>query len=127
MICRAFPSLSGCPVSEHADGNKAYLTYKYAGQVVGKASIKLEETTEQQFEFSETESGENTTSEGPKYITVNLKVIFMVLALLIILIILVVLIRNFYEKNRAKIRKAVHIYQKRRFLRRKRSRRRKRR
>ena len=112
---------------EHADGNKAYLTYEYAGQVVGKASIKLEESTEKEFEFSETESGTQANEEGPKYITINIKTIVIILFILIGILLLILLIRNFYERNRAKIRKALNIYQKRRFLRRKRYRRRKRR
>lgn len=112
---------------EHADGNKAYLTYEYAGQVVGKASIKLEEITEKEFKFSETESGTQANEEGPKYITINIKTIVIILFILIGILLLILLIRNFYERNRAKIRKALNIYQKRRFLRRKRYRRRKRR
>ena len=112
---------------EHTDGNKAYLTYEYAGQIVGKASIELEETAEQEFEFSETESGENTKLEGPKYVTINLKVIFLILVILVGILLLVLFIRSFLEKNRAKIRKAIRIHQKRSFLRRKRYRKRKRR
>ena len=112
---------------EHADGNKAYLTYEFAGQVVGKASIKLEEAAEQEFEFSETESGENANIENQKFITINLKIIFMILVILLGILLLVLIIRSFLKRNRAKIRKAVKIYQKRRFLRRRRYRRRKRR
>ena len=112
---------------EHADGNKAYLTYEYAGQVVGKASIKLEENSEQDFEFSETESGEQISENGPKFIMINMKIIFIILLILIGIFLLFLLIRSFYKKNRAKIRKALRIYQKRRFLRRKRYHRRKRR
>ena len=111
---------------EAEDGNKAYLTYEYAGQIVGKASIKLEESTAQEFEFSETESGKQTSEHGPRYITINLKVVFMVLVLLAGILLLTLLILNFYKKNRAKIRKNISIYQKRRFLRRRRHRRKKR-
>lgn len=112
---------------EHTEGSTAYLTYQYADQFVGKASIKLEETLEPDFEFSETESGENTNEDGVKFFTINLKVIFIILLILLAIIVLILMFRRFYEKNRAKIRKAIRIYQKRRFLRRKHNRRRKRR
>lgn len=111
---------------EHADGNKAYLTYEYAGQVVGKASITLEETQEE-FEFSETESDESSDHKGTKFITINLKVILIVIAVILGILLIVFMIYRFIERNRAKIRKAVNIYQKRRFLKRKRYRSRKRR
>ena len=120
----AIPSIT---FEEHADGNKAYLTYEYAGQQVGKASITLEESTEEEFNFSETESEENTSNEeGPRFITINLKVIMIVLIVIAALLLTAFLIYRFYEKNRAKIRKAVNIYKKRRFLKRKRYRRRRR-
>lgn len=113
---------------EHADGNKAFLTYEYAGQVVGKASISLEEHGEEEFNFSETESsGENTEKIGPKFITINLKIIFIVITILAILLFGGLFIYRFYVKNRTKIRKAINIQQKRRFLRKKRYHRRKRR
>lgn len=121
----AAPSIT---LEEHTDGNKAYLTYEYAGQTVGKASITLEESTEEEFSFSETESEENNSNtEGPKFITINLKVILIILAVILAILLLAFFIYRFYEKNRAKIRKAVSIYKKRQFLRRKRYRRRKRR
>ena len=121
----ATPSIT---FEEHAEGNKAYLTYEYAGQQVGKASITLEESTEEEFSFSETESEENNANKkGPKFITINLKVIMIILAVIAALLLIAFMIYRFYEKNRAKIRKAVNIYKKRRFLRRKRYRRRKRR
>lgn len=108
------PSIS---FEEHPEGNTAYLTYEYAGQIVGKASITLEESTEKEFGFSETESDEHTANtEGPKFITINLKIIAIVLGILLIILLLVFLVYRFYEKNRAKIRKAVQIYKKRRFL-----------
>lgn len=113
---------------EHPDGNKAYLTYEYAGQAVGKASISLEEQTEEEFYFSETESsGENTEKNGPKFITINLKVVFIVIAIAAVILFGGLFIYHFYQKNRAKIRKAINIHQKRRFLKRSRYRRRKRR
>ena len=119
------PSIS---LEEHPEGNRAYLTYKYADQTVGKASITLEESTEKEFSFSETESDEHTTNtEGPKFITINLKIIAIVLGILLIILLLVFLVYRFYEKNRAKIRKAVQIHKKRRFLKRRRSRKRRRR
>ena len=119
------PSIS---FEKHPEGNKAYLTYEYAGQIVGKASITLEESTEKDFSFSETESEEATpNTSGPKFITINLKLIGMILAILFIILLVVFLIYRFYEKNRAKIRKAVNIHKKRRFLKRRRYRRRKRR
>lgn len=114
---------------EHEEGNKAYLTYEYAGQTVGKASITLEETSEKEFSFSETESKENEASDenGPKFITINLKLILIVLLVVIAVLLLTFLIYSFYQRNRAKILKAINIYNKRRFINRKRYRRRKRR
>lgn len=113
---------------EHTDGNKAYLTYEYAGQIVGKASISLEEQNEEEFNFSETESsGKNDTTKGPKFITINLKIIFIVVAVIAAILFGTLFICRLYQKNRAKIRKAINIYQKRRFLRRRRYHRRKRR
>ena len=120
----AVPSIS---FEEHADGNTAYLTYEYADQFVGKASIKLEDTKETHFEFSETESGENTGENEVTFITINLKIVLIVLIILLTIVVLALLIYNFYQRNRAKIRKALHIYKKRRFLKRKRNRRRRRR
>lgn len=120
----AVPSIS---FEEHADGNTAYLTYEYADQFVGKASIKLEDTKKTHFEFSETESGENTGENEVTFITINLKIVLIVLIILLTIIVLALLIYNFYQRNRAKIRKALHIYKKRRFLKRKRNRRRRRR
>lgn len=120
----AVPSIT---FEENETGNKAYLTYEYANQIVGKASIKLEETQEEEFEFSETESEEGESSQGPKFITINLKVILIVIAIILGILLLVFAIYRFFERNRAKIRKAVNIYQKRRFLRRKRYRSRRRR
>lgn len=119
----AVPSIT---FEEHAEGNKVYLTYEYAGQVVGKASITLEETQEE-FEFSETESEENSDDHGTKFITINLKVIVIVIAVIFGILLIVFLIYRFIERNRAKIRKAMNIHQKRRFLRRKRYRSRRRR
>ena len=113
---------------ENENGNKAYLTYEYAGQTVGRAMITLEENIEEEFQFSRIESDEEKTSdEGPKFITINLKVIFIIIAGIFVFLLLVFLIYRFYEMNRAKIRKAINIYQKRRFLRRKRYRSRRRR
>lgn len=120
----AVPSIT---FEEHADGNKAYLTYEYAGQIVGKASITLEENGEEEFSFTETESGESEAKEGPKYITINFKIILIVLFVILAVIILIFLIRWFFERNRIRIQKAVNSYKKRRFLKRKRYRRRKRR
>lgn len=114
---------------EHEEGNKAYLTYEYADQIVGKASITLEESSEEEFNFSETESegSESAAENGPKFITINLKVIFIVLGVIAAILFLAFLIYRSYQKNLAKIRKAANIYKKRRFLKRKRYRRRRRR
>ena len=119
----AVPSIT---FEEHADGNKAYLTYEYAGQVVGKASITLEETQEE-FEFSETESDESSDHKGTKFITINLKVILIIIAVIFGILLIVFMIYRFIERNRAKIRKAINIHQKRKFLRRRHYRRRRRR
>lgn len=121
----AVPSIS---FEEHTDGNRAYLIYEYAGQEVGRASITLEKSTEEEFNFSETESEEPSSHmDGPKFITINLKIIAIIVGILLVILLLVFFISRFYEKNRAKIRKAVNIYKKRRFLKRRRYRRRKRR
>ena len=122
----ATPSIT---FEEQADGNKAYLTYEYADQIVGKASITLEENVEEDFEFSETESEEGTITkeEGPRFIMINFKIILIILAIIALILLLVFMVYRFIERNRAKIRKAVKIYQKRRFLKRKRYRSRRRR
>lgn len=121
-------AVSSISFEEHTDGSKAYLTYEYAGQVVGKASIALVESTEREFNFSETESDEQTSNTaGPKFITINLKFIGLILGILLIILLLAFLLYRFYERNRAKIRKTVNIYKKRRFLKRRRHHRRKRR
>lgn len=120
----AVPSIS---FEENADGNTAWLTYEYAGQFVGKTSIKLEETAAGELEFDETESGENTREDGVNFITINLKIVFIIVLILFVFLIFGLLIYNFYQKNRAKIRKAIRIYKKRRFLKYKRNRRRRRR
>ena len=120
----AAPSIT---FEEKENGNKAYLTYEYAGQIVGKASITLEENTEEEFTFSEIESEEGENTQGPNFITINLKIIFIVIAVILGILLLIFSIYKLYEKNRAKIRKAMNIQQKRRFLRRKRYRSRRRR
>lgn len=122
----AVPSIT---FEEYAGGNKAYLTYEYAGQTVGKASITLEETQEEEFKFAQTESedGNAANKEGPKFITVNFKIILIVIGVILGILLLVFLCYRFYQKNRAKIRKAVSIYKKRQYLKRKRYRRRRRR
>lgn len=118
---------SSITFEKHAEGNKAYLTYEYAGQVIGKASITLEESQEEEFAFSETESKENINKDGPRFITINLRLILIILATIFITLLIAFFIFTFYERNRAKIRKTINIYQKRRFLNQKRYRRRKRR
>ena len=112
---------------EHENGNKAYLTYEYAGQTVGRASITLEQTQENEFNFSDTESNKNEASNktGPNFITINLKLIFIVLFSVIAVLLIGLLIFRSYQKNRLKIQKAINIYNKRRFINRKRYRRRK--
>jgi D-alanyl-D-alanine carboxypeptidase (penicillin-binding protein 5/6) len=114
---------------EEQNGNsKAYLTYEFAGQIVGKASITLDENTEEEFSFSETEStGELTGQNGPKFITINVTLILAILLGLAALVLIIYSIYRLYLKNRAKIRKSINIYQKRRFLKRRRYHRRKKR
>ena len=90
-------------------------------------SITLEENTEEEFTFSEIESEEGEHTQGPNFITINLKIIFIVIAVILGIILLIFSVYKLYEKNRAKIRKAINIQQKRRFLRRKRYRSRRRR
>ena len=114
---------------ENEAGNKAFLSYEFAGQTVGKASIKLEETSEEEFQFSEVESEEGSSqkNDGPKFIMINFKIIFIILAIILLILLFVFMVHKFIEKNRAKIRKAIRIYQRRQFLKRKRYRSRKRR
>ena len=114
---------------EEQDGNsKAYLTYEFAGQIVGKASITLDENTEEEFSFSETEStGELSGQSGPKFITINVTLIFAIFLGIAALVLIIYLIYRLYLKNRAKIRKSINIYQKRKFLKRRRYHRRKKR
>ena len=114
---------------EEQDGvDKAFLTYEFAGQTVGKASISLEENSEEEFNFSEMESnGELSTQNGPKFITINVTLIFAVLLGIAALVLIIYLIYRLYLKNRAKIRKSINIYQKRKFLKRRRYHRRKKR
>ncbi len=111
---------------EHAEGNKAFLTYEYAGQTVGRASITLEEIPTEEFSFTDTESQDGETNNDIKFITINLKVIGIVLAVLLALLLIGFLVYRFYRKNRAKIYKAVNIYKKRRFLKHRRYRRKRR-
>lgn len=120
----ARPSIS---FEESDEGKQAFLTYEYAGQCIGKASITLEERTEQDFHFSETESGEDISENGPKFITINLKVVFLVFGILLLILFAIQVLKSFIQKNRAKIRKTIHIYQKRHFLRRRRPHKRRRR
>ena len=105
------------------EGNQAYLTYQFAGQEIGKASITLEENTEKEFEFSEVESAAN--EDKTNYITINIKIILIVLAGIAIFLLLILFFYKIYLKNRAKLRQAINLYEKRRMLRRRRYRRRK--
>lgn len=121
----AVPSIT---FEEKETGNTAYLTYEYAGQTVGQASIALEKSSEEEFSFSETESAETTDNENAsKFITINLKTVLIIVCLMILLLFLFLSARGFYDRNRAKIRKAVNISRKRRMLKRRRYRRRKKR
>lgn len=98
--------------------NKAFLTYEYAGQTVGKAPITLKEIKEDSA-FTTSEKNEKD-SDAPKFITINLKVIFIVILVLLALIVLALIIRSFFIRNRVKIRKAIQIYRRRRNLKRRR-------
>ncbi len=122
----ALPSIT---FEEHPEGNKAYLTYEYAGQTVGKASITLEESQEENFYFSETVSEDGTVSKqsGPRFITINIKIILIIVSVLLGIILLVYFIYSFYQRNRAKIYKAIQIHKKRKYLNYRRKRRRRRR
>ena len=121
----AVPSIT---LEEHEGGNKAYLTYEYADQIVGRASITLEESTEKEFNFSETESEEHTSNtEGPRFITINIKIILIILVILVLISLIAFFIYSYYQRNRSKIRKAANIRRKRRFLKHRRYRRKKRR
>ena len=112
---------------EEIDGkSKAYLTYEFAGQCVGKASISLEESKEEDFNFSETESaGETSSQNGPRFIAINVMLIFMILIGITAFVFVIFVIYRIYKKNLTKIRKSMNIYQKRRSLSRNRYRRRK--
>lgn len=105
------------------EDHQAYLTYEYAGQTVGSASITLSEIEEDHFSFSETESGETTPASGPKFIVINLKIAAIVLLTIFVLILLFLFFCRMYQRNRAKIRKAIAVSKKRRFSTRKRRRR----
>ena len=121
----ALPSIQ---FEEHPEGNKAFLTYEYAGQIVGKAPITLEEQKEEEFDFSETESGESSSAgKEMTFIMINFKIILIILAVIAGILLIIFLIYQFYTKNRAKIRKAIRIYQKRNSLKRRRYRRKRRR
>lgn len=115
--------------SEGEDSANAYLTYEYAGQQVGKASITLSDTKEDDFQFSETESGKNDDKANgkTKFITINLKVILLIAVSVLALLLLIFFIYSFYQRNRMKIRRAVNIYQKRHRVNKKRYRRKRRR
>lgn len=115
-------------LEKEENGNSAYLSYEYAGQTVGRASITLQENANDNFSFSETESVKNADSEAnSKFITINLKILLILLLTVILLLFLFILFYRFYNRNRAKIRKAINISKKRRMLKRKRYRRRKKR
>lgn len=119
----AVPSIS---FEEENGESKAYLTYEYAGQKVGKASITLSETTENNFDFSKAEL-EESDLHGTKFITINVKIIFIAVFVILALLFLVFLIYRFYEKNHTKIRRNMDIHKRRRLVKRKRYRRHRRR
>lgn len=108
---------------EHHDENQAFLTYEYAGQIVGRASITLDEKNDSEHVFSEKESDKDQIT----FITINVKLILIVLFTIIITLLIAFFIFRFYERNRAAIRKNINLYQKRRLLNRNRYRRHKRR
>lgn len=106
---------------EDADGSRPYLTYEYAGQTVGKASITLEDLP------PEEPAAQEDKIEKTRFITINIRVIIIALAVIFGILLIALFIYRFYLRNRAKIRKAIQIYQKRRFITKKRYRRKKRR
>ena len=106
-------------LEEGPDGNTPYLTYEYAGQTVGKASISLEDLAPEEPDTDE------DTVEKPRFILINIRLIIIVLAVILCILLIAFFIYRFYVKNQAKIRKAIHIYQKRRFNARRRYRRKK--
>lgn len=116
----AAPSIT---LEESENGNSAYLSYEYAGQTVGRASITLQETVQDDYSFSETESDNSDSG----FIIINFRMILIVLIVIMFLCFLIFLFYRFYDKNRAKIYKAVNIARKRRMLKRRRYRRRKKR
>ena len=121
----AVPSIQ---FEEHPEGNKAFLTYEYAGQIIGKAPISLEEQKEEEFDFSETDSGESISDENEiRFITINFKIILIILFVIAGILLIIFMIYRFYNKNRAKIRKAIRIYQKRNSFKRRRHRKKRRR
>lgn len=105
------------------DGEQPFLTYEYAGQVVGKAAITLAEQTE----TSPTDSLELSDDAQTRFITINVRLILTILLAIVLLLLAVFAICRLYEKNRAKLQRSFQLYQKRRFLNRKRYRRHKRR
>lgn len=103
-------------LEKQGDEEKAFLKYEFAGQTVGKAPIRLEQTSKDSG-LSKNDS-DGIKNEGTKFITINLKVVFIILLIIVLLAAIVLLIRNFFLENRTKIRKAVNIYRKKQFLRR---------
>lgn len=113
----AAPSIS---FEESENGSLAYLSYEYAGQTVGRASITLEDIAKDE-PYKDKEAATETN-----FIIINIKYILILIAVIFILSIIAFSFYRFYIRNRLKIKKAVQIYQKRKFLKRRHRRKRKR-
>lgn len=103
------------------DSQEAYLSYEYAGQIVGKAMITLE--TRDSEEASPFPVKEEDT-DAPKFIVINLRILILILAAVSGVTAFIILTYRIYDKNRMKFRKRINLYQKKKLLRRRRSRRR---
>lgn len=108
------------------DSKEAYLSYEYAGQTIGRAAITLAKEKPQETSPFPNASPKLSEDDTPKFLVINLKIVLLVILAIAGFVLLIYLIYHIYDKNRIRLRKALNLYQKRRMLRRRRSRRKKR-
>lgn len=108
------------------DSKEAYLSYEYAGQTIGRAAITLAKEKPQETSPFPNASPKLSEDDTPKFLVINLKIVLLVILAIAGFVILIYLIYHIYDKNRIRLRKALNLYQKRRMLHRRRSRRKKR-
>lgn len=104
--------------------HSVYLSYEYAGQIVGKAAITLAEDQAENDSPFPTADDDSAQTAAPHFIVINIKVLAMILAGIAGVLALIFCIYRIYDKNRIKLRKAINLYQKKKLLRQRRSRRR---